>query len=133
MNINLSSILVSIFLISCNQKLNKEYQKFDFLVKADKTIILSCTNCSCIINELNRFAESHKINSKELIIYGDTSCIYGLNNKISINYLSQSSIDSISTTFYNMLLIKRSGKKYTYKIIETKNSNLLTKYLVENE
>jgi hypothetical protein len=124
----LISLTYIIFLFSCNSIKNQyeKYKGFATLYKNKTTVLISCIKCNCIIDELNIIYDKDSTVFNDLDVLMDTTCKVNLNKKISINYIPQSKIDSISTDFYNMLIIKKDNKIYN---IETKESSKLYSFL----
>jgi hypothetical protein len=105
---------------------HEKYKGFASLYNNKTTILISCIKCDCIIDELNLIYEKDSAVFKNIDIIMDTSCKANLNKKLIPQFIPQSKIDSISTDFYNMLIIKKDSKIYN---IESKESGKIYSFL----
>ena len=69
------------------------------------------------------------IDTTTLQIYGDSNCLSSLNSKIRFTQLNQQIIDSLSTDFYNVLIITKTPVNRTYNVISTNESSKLKSYI----
>jgi hypothetical protein len=114
---------------SSKKSLDSDIDAFDHLAGKEKTVIISCIKCQCIIDELNDYAASNRIDTSVMAIFGDTACLKGLSGKVPLRHLPQSYIDSCSTDFYNALVITNRKGSMGRKIVATKDASNLNKYL----
>jgi ribonuclease HI len=92
---------------------------------SDKGIIISCTRCSCINEDLKDYLVKGK-DANNITIYGDSNCV----RKILLthaNHIKQSTIDSIYESNYNLMLYKKRGSSVKFKLIKTEESENLVK------
>lgn len=120
----IAKVLSLIFLTTmgaCND--NVGINKIVFLehIKSEKSIILSCTHCSCVTSFLNSI-DFYNDKSNSIIIYADSNCI-GTQNKFQYKQLNQSVIDSIFENNYNIILFKKAGRKINKILLKTEQSN----------
>jgi len=122
-------LILGLILFSCNQYEKKDkFKMFNFLSKKKTTLIISCIKCNCIIEELNNIFKTG-VDTTTLQIYGDSTCLSSLNSKIRFTQLNQQIIDSLSTDFYNVLIITKTPVNRTYNVISTNESSKLKSYI----
>jgi hypothetical protein len=120
-----SFIILLLFGISCTSGTMKTIENFFVKKNCNKGILISCIKCACIIQELNKIATSNPGLLQGYQVYGDPACLTEFIIKDKIFPLQQSSIDSISTEFYN-LVIYNNGK---LTMVKTENVAKMKKYL----
>ncbi len=118
MNFNILLLLLTIFL-SCQTSKNN-FSGIEKFEKYPNSIIISCTKCNCIIDELNVIFEKKPNLLKPYTIYGDSKCLKNL--KPTYKYFCQDSLDKLSLHFYNMLIIKQIKNKVIVNQVETMQS-----------
>jgi hypothetical protein len=131
MNIKLSNTVLALFIINaCTPKknLNSSVVQFNHLATKEKTVILSCIKCKCIIDELNGYQARHKIDTMRFDFYGDTTCFFELSKAFRINHLPQKYVDSCSVEFYNMLVLTKRNNIITAKEVATKEARKLPQF-----
>jgi hypothetical protein len=103
---------------------------FSTLLKGEKTVVISCIRCNCVIEELNRIIGSQPDLLEGYTFVGDTACTEGFLWRHKIIQHSQKELDEISTDFYNLLIMKKKkGGKPMMKLVKTEESSDLRKYL----
>jgi hypothetical protein len=126
----LSCFFIAFAIVSCNLTSNKlEFGNLLDLKQNKNCLLISCVKCSCITNELDRLYKKDSNTFRNYIIYGDTSCLKSTKFKHLVVQKSQSSIDSFSMNFYNVLIFnpKKFGK--IPKMVLTEESHLLEKFM----
>lgn len=126
---NYLSLLLLVFLFSCKHDSTVDFD-FSKHSKDKDCIVISCTKCNCILDELNRIQRKDSALLTHFDIFVDKDCATPLLPSIRTVPIEQSALDSISTDIYNMLIISRkqaSEKKAT--IIHTKDADNIEKYL----
>lgn len=91
-----------------------------YYAHTDSGIIISCFNCSCIVDFLKTYYSRHQ--SPELLI--DTTCSnLKINKNITYANLPQKILDSIYERNYNAILFKNlySKKGFVFKILKTED------------
>jgi hypothetical protein len=121
-----------LLLLICGCSSSPKQQKFAGfagLCKGDKTIVISCIRCSCVIEVLNHTIETNPGLLNGYSFVGDTTCNGGFLWRSKMFHYSQKQLDSISTELYNMLIIKTNGGGKTLRLIETLEAPEPEKYL----
>jgi hypothetical protein len=126
---NIIAILLVFFSCQSPNKLQNSFTEFDHLAIKEKTIILSCIKCKCIVDELNKYHQKYRIDTTKYTIYGDSTCLSGLSKKIAVNHLSQNYIDSCSVDFYNMVILTKRNSKIQHKEVTTNEAKYLDRFL----
>jgi hypothetical protein len=114
-------LIGTIALCSCHSEykgLNTDVLSQD--CAADKGIIISCTRCSCIKEDLKDYLVKGK-DAKNITIYSDSNCVRGI-TQAKTNHIEQSSIDSIYESNYNLMLYKKQNSSIKFKLIKTEES-----------
>lgn len=122
-----NSLFISVFFfLSCGS--GKKMDKIESFFRdknSSRAILISCIKCKCIIDELNRISGSNSDLLSRYEIYGDPTCLQDLHINNRVKPIMQSSIDSISTDFYN-LVIYNQGR---VTMVKTEKAELIEKYL----
>jgi hypothetical protein len=123
-------LLIIFYLQGCGKDSNKaELEKFEKLSENKNAIIISCNKCGCIINALNDvYAKSPGL-VKSYNIYGDSACLQGLDRNIIYINLQQQAIDSISTQFHNLIIVKKEENHCSCRMINTNEAENLSRFL----
>lgn len=90
--------------ISCTSGKMKTIESFFEKKNCNRGILISCIRCACIIQELNTIATDDPGLLEKYQVYGDPACLKEFKLKDKVIPLQQSSIDSISTDFYNLVI-----------------------------
>ncbi len=96
-----------------DQKLIEQY-----LPGTEQIVIFTCHRCQCFLDELPKIENSKSL-FKNVKFITDTKCT---NSQFQFDHLDRRQIDSISTKFYNVVLLKREGSFYRFRIVETEES-----------
>ncbi len=125
--ISLSILLV----LSCNRNNNNfdSFSKIPESSSCSKAIVISCIRCSCIIEDLNSLISKKDSLLNEYTFFGDTSCLETFLLKNEVIHIGQSSLDSISTDFYNILIYNKNKHGNKLKMIKTAESEKIKFYL----
>jgi len=122
-----SALLLCLLFTGChhqNQQ-NEALKKFIPFTNGHKAIIISCNKCGCVIQALN---DAYKKDSSTIAgysIYGDSTCLGDLLPGIRIINTPQLLLDSMSTQWHNMLLIKNNQ----VQVIKTEDADQLARKL----
>lgn len=124
-------LLPALLLFSCqlSQKNKAPITQFNHLAVKEKTFIISCVKCQCIIDELNNYSARNNLDTNRYTIYGDTSCLSSLSKTYRIRHLPQQYIDSCSIDFYNMLILTKKEDKIHTRMISTDEADKISSYL----
>ncbi len=122
-------LIVSI--LSCNHVNNKSFSGFKKYAENKSSIIISCVKCGCVTDELNKISEQNPKLLKEYDIYIDSTCKANLDKNIKTQQISQKTIDSISTEFYNILILKKKDKDVEIQNLKSKDITKLENLMKE--
>lgn len=117
------AIGISILLCSCMTSLKLDEELLRRSCPSESGIIISCTRCSCIQEDLAAFlSDGPPMTSLQL--YGDTNCV---KNSVysNLRHLSQQTLDSIYEKNYNLLLFRKENLKVKVKLLKTEESSEL--------
>jgi hypothetical protein len=106
-------------IFSCKTNLRLTEIKKEF--KAENILIVSCIQCACINDELERLYLSDKKSFDNYLVIADTNCIRSFQFKNVVKFAPQRLIDSIFPENYNLSIINES--KYPNKIISVTSTN----------
>ena len=122
-------LLLVCLLVSCTAKSNLQFNFAKHIGQKD-CIVISCLKCNCILDELNRIHKKDSALLARYDIFADSDCVIQLLPTIKIIPIEQKTLDSISTEFYNMVIIRhRSDNNFSATMIETKDAENIEKYL----
>jgi len=125
-------LIICVIVTSCKSKSSKEsFKNFNFLALKKTTLVISCIKCDCILDQLNKIYPNG-IDTNYVQIFADTNCTGILSKKILVNFISQGKIDSLSTEFHNMLIIKKRGDQFTHLVVKTSESEKLETLISDN-
>lgn len=122
--------LFTFFLFGCKHSAEvEEFKEFSKFATEKNAIIISCNKCDCIISSLNSIFLKNNSLLQSYTIYGDSSCLHGLNKGIEVVNTNQSTLDSISTDFHNLLIIKKESSKYSIKMVNTNDAKDIYRFI----
>ncbi len=102
---------------------NSEFN-FDLLknnINSEEGIIVSCIRCTCVVEELDSYYLVNDNFVTKVPLYADTNCLQPFLKK-KINHLNQRVLDSIYEKNYNLILFKREGSTYNFKLVKTEDA-----------
>jgi hypothetical protein len=126
-----NGFIILALVTGCNTKTgSRKLAGFSVLLNGEKTIVISCVRCNCVIEELNKIIGNQPGLLNGYSFIGDTTCTEGFLWRHKIIQYNQKQLDDISTDFYNLLIIKKtSGNEPKIKLVKTEESFEMKKYL----
>ncbi len=119
--------LLIALLYSCkSEPERKSFANLNYLAAEKPAIVLSCFRCGCIDDELSKM---DTVILNRYNFFGDTGCYKKRPQILAMSHISQKKLDTLSADLYSMLVVKKSGDKFTYTIIDVNNSAKMTKIL----
>jgi hypothetical protein len=121
------TLLPLILLYGCKgEPERKSFANLNYLAADKPAIVLSCFRCGCIDDELGKM-DTGILNKYNF--FGDTGCYKNRPVSLKIVHISQKKLDTLSADLFSMLVIKKRGDKFNYKIIDVNNSTKMEKIL----
>jgi hypothetical protein len=112
-------IFIAFISQSCVQ--NKSLEIITSKFKSDKIMLVSCIQCKCINEELEKMYNKDNKVFNGYLFFGDTNCLSEYKFKAAITHISQRTIDSLFLENYNLTIINTD--KYPNKVISIKTQD----------
>lgn len=123
------SALIFIVFIPQSCVHNKSLEGITNKFNSKKVLIVSCIQCRCINEELEKMYLNNKNIFSDYLLIGDTACLYGLDFRKAVKHTPQRVIDSIFPENFNLTII--NNIKYPNRLIKvnTKDANSIKSFL----